>query len=103
MTWNFSSTRWAAVAVTMTLLAAAPTAMAADPGFCRHYADVAVDQFRHAIHHEHCDGFVRSAPGRWSDRHRVHFDWCLGVPREAALREQRERSIALDECARRRY
>ena len=91
------------VAVALTIVAAPPSARAADPGFCRQYADVAVDQFRRALQHEHCAGYVRTASGRWSGRHREHFDWCLGVPPEAAHREQRERSLALEACARRRY
>ncbi len=71
-------------------------AWAADPRFCREYADSAVDQAHRAINSRRCE---REAHGpRWSTHHHFHFDWCLGARYEDARREREIRHEFLERC-----
>ena len=78
------------------LLAVAPAAQAADPGFCRNYATAALRQVRVALDNPRCAAGAGGA--RWSPYYRVHFDWCLGAPYAAAGRERDARTYYLRGC-----
>ena len=70
--------------------------VAAEPGFCRDYAQSAVDQTR----------FVRERPGcsrdaqgpRWSMNFRAHYDWCLGARYRDAEMERAIRHDYIESC-----
>ena len=72
------------------------SAQAADPGFCRAYADAAINQVRAALANPVCARHISGA--RWVPEHRVHFDWCLTVPYPAAEAERAARTEFLRGC-----
>jgi len=78
-------------------LAALPlAAQAADPAFCRGYAEAAINQVRGALNNPNC---ARGLQGtRWSADYKVHFDWCLTVPPGAAESERVARTEYLRGC-----
>ena len=77
---------------------AAPPAEAADPGFCRRYAAVALNQVRTALSLPGCRRGMEGS--RWSADFRVHFDWCLREPFGAAEAERGIRTRHLQACRR---
>ena len=86
----------AAIASTLGALAPLLPAQAADPAFCRRYADAAQDQVRAALGLPRCRTAI--AGSRWSSEFKVHYDWCLTVPRAAADTEQGIRTGYLQAC-----
>lgn len=86
-----------------TALIAAPAilipvaAQAADPGFCRNYAQAAINQVRGALNHPRCLPGMQGA--RWSADEQVHFNWCLGASYAAAGSERDARTAFLRGCA----
>ncbi len=81
----------AALAVLMPL-----AAQAADPGFCRGYAEAAINQVRGALSNPNC---ARGLQGtRWSADFKVHFDWCLTQSPGAAESERVARTEYLRGC-----
>jgi hypothetical protein len=78
--------------------AVAPTARAADPSFCRDYAQGAVSAAREARLHRRCDRVIAHDPARWNLDVKAHFDWCRAVRRGEAERERADRSHELDGC-----
>ena len=75
-------------------------AHAADPRFCREYAESAVEQARRAQENHWCERDARGP--RWSMEHRHHFEWCLGSRFEDARREREIRHEILERCRERR-
>jgi len=78
------------------LATAASTAQAAPPGFCRAYANAALNQVRAALAIPRCRGGMEGA--RWSSDFRVHYDWCLGASEPAAAGEREARTIHIRRC-----
>jgi len=76
------------------------TVRAADEGFCRDYARVAVEQGHRAERHGRCDRARRENPARWQTDFRRHYDWCRGVHRDNADAQRAERDLTLEHCAR---
>jgi hypothetical protein len=83
--------------LTLALTIAAPlAAQAADPAFCRGYAEAAVNQVRGGLANPAC---ARGMHGdRWSSDFRVHFEWCRGQPIPAAEAERHMRTEYLRGC-----
>ena len=75
-------------------------AQAADPGYCRHYADLAVFQFHR---NQSIPGCFHGADGRWNADWQNHYNWCLGASWEAARAEDAYRGGRLHECNFRAY
>ena len=66
----------------LALALAVSTAQAAGPGFCRDYANAALNQVRAALALPGCRGGMGGT--RWSANFPVHYNWCLGAPPAAA-------------------
>jgi hypothetical protein len=69
---------------------------AANPDFCRDYANAAVNQTRIAWDNWRCRRGAQ--PPRWMMNWQAHFNWCLGAPWEAARREREIRHEWLEQC-----
>jgi hypothetical protein len=95
-----SNKRFAGLAFSVALVlgAGAPTARAADPDFCRDYAQGGVTQAREARSHRRCDRLIAQNPARWTLDFKAHFDWCRAVRRGEAERERADRTHDLDGC-----
>jgi len=78
------------------LFSAATVAHAADPGFCRQYAQAALNQVRGGLSNPACGGLLRGA--RWSSDFDVHYEWCLGASFGDAGAERDARSRFLKGC-----
>jgi len=85
-----------AIAASLTLAIALPSAHAADPGFCNHYAMAAVNQSR--IVHTNGNCANRVAGPRWAGDFNAHYGWCLGGPYNAANEERDIRRHFIDRC-----
>lgn len=86
----------AIAASALTISCIATTVQAADPGFCRHYAGVAVEQFARAMSNPVCASRVGGP--RWSPNYEQHFGWCLSARPWDAQHEQEARSRMLFHC-----
>jgi len=75
---------------------AASAAQGAPPGFCRDYANAALNQVRGALSIPRCRAGMEGT--RWSAEFRVHYDWCLGATPEAAAGERDARTEHLRRC-----
>jgi hypothetical protein len=71
---------------------AGSSAQAASPGYCAHYAQLAVWQFRRS---RTCFGAVNRM---WHPSYRTHYGWCLGVPEGAAREQDAIRGARLHAC-----
>jgi hypothetical protein len=71
-------------------------AQAADPAFCRDYAQGAIRQVRGTMAHPRCMPFQGA---RWSADEQVHYNWCLGASYAAAGSERDARTGYLRGCA----
>ena len=71
-------------------------AQAADPEFCRGYAQAAINQVRGALNNPNCARGLQGA--RWSADFKVHFDWCLTAAPGAAETERIARTEYLRGC-----
>jgi hypothetical protein len=78
------------------LMAGLTAADAADPGFCRQYAQAALKQVRGALSNPRCGGGLQGA--RWSADFPVHYEWCLGADYGAAGAERDARTRYLRAC-----
>jgi hypothetical protein len=78
------------------LATAVSGAQAAPPGFCRGYANAALNQVRAALAIPRCRGGMEGA--RWSSDFHVHYDWCLGASPGAAAEEREARTIHIRRC-----
>jgi hypothetical protein len=72
------------------------SAQAAGEGFCRDYANAALNQVRAALSLPGCRRGIGGP--RWSAEYRIHFDWCLHASRDAADDERAARSGHLRDC-----
>lgn len=72
-------------------------AHAADPGFCRQYAQASLNQVRGGFANPACAGGLQGA--RWSSDFAVHYEWCLGASYGAAGAERDARTRFLRRCA----
>jgi hypothetical protein len=72
-------------------------ARAADPGFCKPYAQAALKQVRGGLSDSTCAPRLQGA--RWSTDFAVHFEWCLGASPAAADDERDARTRFLRGCA----
>jgi hypothetical protein len=73
------------------------TAHAADPAFCKPYAQAALKQVRGGLSDSACAPRLQGA--RWSTDFAVHFEWCLGASPAAADDERDARTRFLRGCA----
>ena len=71
-------------------------AHAADPGFCKQYAQAALNQVRGGFSNPTCVGGLQGA--RWSPEFSVHYEWCLGASSGAAGAERDARTRFLRAC-----
>jgi hypothetical protein len=85
-----------AIGAGLILALAASSAHAARPGFCRDYANAALNQVRTALSLPGCRGGMGGS--RWSADFPVHFNWCLGASPGAAEEERAARSGHLRRC-----
>jgi hypothetical protein len=72
-------------------------AHAADPAFCKPYAQAALNQVRGGLSDPACAPRLQGA--RWSSDFAVHYEWCLGVSLAAASAEREARARYLHACA----
>jgi len=84
------------IASGLLMMAATSPVTAADPGFCRHYANAALNQVRGGLSLPPCRHELEGS--RWSSDFHVHFDWCLGVSPEEAAAERNRRTAELERC-----
>jgi hypothetical protein len=80
----------------LALALAASSAHAAGPGFCRDYANAALNQVRAALSIPGCRGGMGGP--RWSADFPVHYNWCLGASPAAAEEEREARTVHLRRC-----
>ena len=71
-------------------------AHAADPGFCKQYAQAAPNQVRGGLANPRCAGGLQGA--RLSADFAVHYEWCLGASFGAAGNERDARTQYLRGC-----
>jgi hypothetical protein len=71
-------------------------AHAADPGFCKQYAQAALNQVRGGLANPACAGGLQGA--RWSTDFAIHYEWCLGASFGAAGTERDARTRYLRGC-----
>jgi hypothetical protein len=79
------------------LLKGLTAANAADPGFCRQYAQASLNQVRGGFANPACAGGLQGP--RWSSDFAVHYEWCLGASFGAAGAERDARTRFLRGCA----
>jgi hypothetical protein len=71
-------------------------AHAADPAFCKPYAQAALIQVRGGLSNPACAPRLQGA--RWSSDFAVHYEWCLGASSAAADNERDARTRFLRGC-----
>jgi len=83
------------IAFALAALVAATSAQAADPGYCHHYADLAVFQFNKNLS---IPGCFHGADLRWNTNWDGHYSWCLSTDYDAARSEDDYRGMRLHQC-----
>jgi hypothetical protein len=78
------------------VLSGLSAARAADPAFCKQYAQAALNQVRGGLANPGCAGRLQGA--RWSTDFAVHYEWCLGTSFGAVGAERDERTHFLRAC-----
>jgi len=73
---------------------------AAAPGYCHHYADLAVAQFRW---NREIPGCFHGADRRWNADWDAHYSWCLGADYGDARNEDSYRGGRIHECRMRAF
>jgi hypothetical protein len=86
----------AVLVVSAVLIPGLTAARAAEPGFCRQYAQAALTQVRGGLANPRCAGGMQGA--RWSTDFAVHYEWCLGASFGAAGAERDARTQYLRGC-----
>jgi hypothetical protein len=86
-----------AVVLSIFLASGMTAAHAADPGFCKQYAQAALNQVRGGLADPSCGSGLRGA--RWSSDFAVHYEWCLGASFGAAGAERAARARQLRACS----
>ena len=84
------------VALSIILTWTTSAAQAADPAFCKQYAQAALNQVRGGLSNPGCAGGIQGA--RWSSDFAVHYEWCLGASFGAAGIERDARTRRLRAC-----
>jgi hypothetical protein len=74
-------------------------ANAADPGFCKQYAEAALNQVKVGLSDPICGSGLRGV--RWSSDFAVHYEWCLGASPAGVAGERDARTRFLQTCHRR--
>jgi hypothetical protein len=85
-----------AFALSLFLGAGLTAAHAADPAFCKQYANAALVQVRGGLSNPACAGGMQGA--RWSSDFAVHYEWCLGASFGATGTERDARTQFLRSC-----
>jgi len=85
-----------ASAFSMFLLSGLTAAHAADPAFCKQYAQAALNQVHVGLGSPRCAGGLQGT--RWSSDFAVHYQWCLGASFAAAGTERDARAQFLRGC-----
>ena len=85
-----------ALALSVFLGAGLNAAHAADPAFCKQYANAALNQVRGGLSNPACAGGMQGA--RWSSDFSVHYEWCLGASFGATGNERDARTRFLRSC-----
>jgi hypothetical protein len=85
-----------ALACSMFLVSGSTAVRAADPGFCRQYAQAALNQVRAGLSNPRCAGGLQGS--RWSSEFAVHYEWCLGKSFGAVGGERDARTTYLRSC-----
>ena len=75
-------------------VALAGPASAADPGFCKTYAENAVVQFK-LVQNSTCQ---RAVTRRWHGNRSQHYQWCLTAPASAVQAEEKRRDNVMVTC-----
>lgn len=71
-------------------------ARAADPGYCKHYAELAIWQYHRSQQIPNC---YQGDNAVWVPNFPHHYDWCLGVSWEEAQRGEAIRGNRLRQCS----
>jgi hypothetical protein len=82
--------------VSSTFLTGLTAAHAADPGFCKQYAQAALNQVHGGLANARCVGGLQGT--RWSADFAVHYEWCRGASLGAAGTERDARTQYLRGC-----
>jgi hypothetical protein len=85
-----------AFALSMFPVCGLSAAHAADPVFCKQYAQAALTQVRGGLSNPACAAGLQGA--RWSTDFAVHYEWCLGAFSGAAGTERDMRTRYLRGC-----
>jgi hypothetical protein len=85
-----------ALVASMFLIPGLSAAYAAEPAFCRPYAEAALKQVRGGLANPRCAAGMQGA--RWSTDFAVHYEWCLGASFGAAGAERDARMQYLRGC-----
>jgi hypothetical protein len=83
-------------ATTLLISGVSSAALAADPGFCKTYAQAALVQVRGGLSNPACAGGMQGS--RWSPEFQVHYEWCLGASFGAPGAERDARTRTLRAC-----
>jgi hypothetical protein len=86
----------AALVLSISFISGLTAADAADPGFCKQYAQAALNQVRGGLANPRCAGGLQGS--RWSSDFAVHYEWCLGASFGAAGTERDARTQYLRGC-----
>jgi hypothetical protein len=86
----------AAFFLSMFAVSGLTAAHAADPAFCKQYAQAALNQVRGGLSDPACAPRLHGA--RWSSDFAVHYEWCLGASFGAAGGERDARTRYLRGC-----
>ena len=71
-------------------------AEAADPGYCKHYAEQAIWQYNRSLKIPNC---YQGDNAVWVPNFDHHYQWCLGVPYEQARAGDDMRGRRLHQCS----
>jgi len=69
---------------------------AADPAFCKQYAQAALNQVRGGLSNPACAGGMQGS--RWSTDFAVHYEWCVAASFAATGGERDARTHYLRGC-----
>jgi hypothetical protein len=97
--WESDMTKKLPFAVILSIFLASgmTTTRAADPGFCKQYAQAALNQVCGGLAIPSCGSGLQGA--RWSSDFAVHYQWCLGASFGAAGTERDARTRQLRACS----
>jgi hypothetical protein len=85
-----------ALVLSVFLLCGLTAVHAADPAFCKQYAQASLNQVRGGLANPTCAVALQGA--RWSTDFAVHYEWCLGASFGVAGAERDARTRQLRAC-----